>query len=139
MHAFLSNLTAVLLVVHAMIGCCHHPWHCEVECAAAAPVSLCAVAFPCCDQCCESYDESEPPAEPCDCELECQGVCTYLPTEKTQIDVSPADTAFDLPAAIPALLDGHLAAARLSRVLAHTLDESPPPLRLHLLHQILLI
>ena len=139
MHAFLSNLTAFLLVVHAMIGCCHHQWHCDAECAAAAPVSLCAAPLPCCDQCCGSYHESEPPAEPCDCEFECQGVCTYVPTEKTQVDASPADAAFDFPAAIPALLDGQLAAAALPWDLAHTLNDSPPPLRLHLLYQILLI
>jgi hypothetical protein len=137
MRALLSNLTAVLLVIHAMIGCCHHHWHSDAECAAAATIS--AAPCQCCDPCCGSNDESEQPSHPCDGKLECQGVCNYVPTEKTQIDASPADAAFDFAAAIPTLLGGHLAAATLSWDRAHTLNDSPPPLRLHLLHQILLI
>jgi hypothetical protein len=143
MHAFLSNLTAVLLVIHAMIGCCHHHWHCDDECAAA--VTLCAAPCPCCapytccEPCCGSHDESEQPSQPCNGELQCQGVCSYLPTQKTVIDASDVDSGLDFAAIIPTHLDGHLAAAALPWGFAHTVNDSPPPLRLHLLHQILLI
>ena len=139
MHALISNLTAVLLIIHAMIGCCHHHWHCDEECAAAAAITLCAAPCQCCDQCCGSHDESEQPSQPCNGELECQGICTYLPTQKTVIDASPAVAAFDFAAVIPTLLDGRLAAAALSWDRTHTHNDSPPALRLHLLHQILLI
>ena len=137
MRALQSNLTAILLVIHAMIGCCHHHWHCDAECAAA--VTLCAAPCQCCDQCGGSHDESEQPSQPCNGELQCQGVCSYLPTQKTVIDASDVDSGLDFAAIIPTHLDGHLAAAALPWGFAHTVNDSPPPLRLHLLHQILLI
>jgi hypothetical protein len=62
-----------------------------------------------------------------------------LPTQKTVIDASPADTAFDFAAVIPTLLDGRLPTAAWILDSARTLDDSPSSLRLHLLHQILLI
>lgn len=136
MRALVSNLTAVLLVIHAMIGCCHHHWHCDDECATAANVS----AAPC--HCCErhngSHDEGELPSSPCNGERECHGVCTYLPTQKTVVDASSTDAGFDFDAPIPMILDGHLAAARLSWGRAHILND-PPPIRLHLLYQVLQI
>jgi len=138
MRTLLSNLTAVLLVIHAMIGCCHHHWHSDTECA-EAEFTLCAAPCQCCDPCCGTHDEGELPSSPCNGELECQGVCAYLPTQKTVIDDSSADIAVDFAAVAPSLLDGRLAAATLPWDLAHTLNESPPPLRLHLLYQILLI
>jgi len=137
MHALLSNLTAVLLVIHAMIGCCHHPWCSDAECAAAATAS--ATPRDCCDHRGDSHDEPGQPSQPCNGEIECHGVCTYVPTQKTVIDASPADAACDFAAAIPSLLDSRLAAVALSWDRACAPHDSPPSLRRHLLHQILLI
>lgn len=137
MHAFLSNLTAALLVIHAMIGCCHHHWHRDVECA--APATICATESPCCDHLGGLGDADEQPSPPCNGELECHGVCNYVPTEKTEIDASSVDATLDLAATIPSLLDGRLASTTLSWDSALAPHDSPPPQRLHLLLQILLI
>jgi hypothetical protein len=137
MRAFLSNLTALLLIVHAMFGCCRHHWQSDTECAAAT--TICAESAPGCGHCCCSHDEDEQPSEPCSGGLECQGVCTYLPTSKTVVDASAANNAFDFAAIAATLLDGRLAVSVSPWARAHAPDDSPPRLRLHLLHQSLLI
>ncbi len=139
MRALLPNLTAVLLVIHAMIGCCHHHWHSDTECAEAAFTLCASPRCQCGDPCCVPHEQSEQPSQPCNGELECHGVCTYLPTQKTVIDTSIAGNAFDFAVLVPTIVDRRLDAATLPWDLSHTLNESPPPLRLHLLYQTLLI
>ena len=74
---------------------------------------------------------------PCDGHSQCQGVCTYLPVQKTQLDKSQLDVPMDFAAIVPATCDAQIAA---EFCVAHSLDVPlEPPLRLHLLHQILLI
>jgi hypothetical protein len=87
--------------------------------------------------CCDCRDErdarsNEPPDEPCRCRLECHGTCVYVPPQKTQID-APLTAAFvdAVQALQPLLLDRHDTTCP-----GHFSDA---PLRVHLLHQILLI
>jgi hypothetical protein len=138
MRAFLSNLTAVMLVIHAMIGCCHHHWHSEAECAESATFALFVPPCQCGHSCCGRQDQSEQSSSPCDREFECQGLCSYLPTQRTVIEASASGAAIDFAALVPTLLDGRFVAAALPCDRAHTLNHSPP-LKLHLLNQILLL
>ena len=83
MRALVPNLTAVLLVIHAMIGCCHHHWHTDGEVrnprrSAYRTLQLLRVTTA------DRMTTSKVPGEPCNGERECQGVCTYLPTQRMQ-------------------------------------------------------
>jgi hypothetical protein len=136
MRAAVSSFTAALLIVHAMIGCCHHHWHQVDECAAAAR------SAPCCACCCPRVatpGESQAPTEPCNGERECQGVCTYLPTSRLQLDIATDHLGWDVAAMTSTLT--HSTCDDTAALWTHwqIRDDSPPPLRLHLLHQILLI
>lgn len=138
MHASLSNLTSILLIIHAMMGCCHRHWHYSDECVAESH-SICAVANLCCEACCRSHTPGDQPSEPCNGARECQGICSYLPTQRTVIDAPTCDESCDFVAVNPTILNGPMANAAFDWERANTANESPPPLRLHLLHQIILI
>jgi hypothetical protein len=136
MNNFLPNLTAVLLIINAMIGCCHRHWQCDAE---GMVTNVCVAPCGSCSYHSEDrHSDKQPPADPCKGESSCHGVCTYLPTPKTVIDASSTDSAVDFSAAIPALLDWQLVAA-LPWNLAPDCSGASPSLRLHLLHQIWLI
>jgi len=135
MKAFLSNLTAVLLVIHAMIGCCH--WHDNASCISSATIS--ATPSQCCGHRHGSHDKNKQPAQPCNGEVKCQGLCSFLPSQKVVIDAPTSDAALDFASAMSTHFDGHLAAAAMGWDRAHIRGDSPPRLRLHLLHQHLLI
>lgn len=136
MRALVPNLTAVLLVIHAMIGCCHHPWHGDGEVEAASiRVSHCS----CCGHHGVSHDASEGPSEPGNGERECHGVCSYIPTQRLQLGASAGGVDFSLAVMTPVHRSGRIAAPDERLEQLGIVDDSPPPLRLHLLHQILLI
>jgi hypothetical protein len=136
MRALVPNLTAVLLVIHAMIGCCHHHWHGDDEVAAASiSVSHCS----CCSHQRATHDASKVPGEPCNGERECHGVCSYIPTQRMQLGASAGGIDFRLAIVTPVHTSGRIAAAAERLDQLDAVDDSPPPLRLHLLHQILLI
>jgi hypothetical protein len=136
MHALTSNLTAAMLVIHAMIGCCHHHWHQADESAVAPAI---AVACQCCHHCDSFGDAEQVPDEPCSGEVECQGVCTYLPAQKTAIDASPMACSFDLAVVPQSVNLCHLATTASTWDSSAGPRSSPQPPTLHLLHQLLLI
>ena len=88
-------------------------------------------------KCCKHRHESESklPQKPCKGHGECQGICTYLVPQKVQIDSPQAFAPFDLVAIVA---DTQIASAARWE-LACCQIEIEPPLRLHLLHQTLLI
>jgi hypothetical protein len=137
MHALISNLLAVALVAHATIGCCHHHWHCAGESA-----SIDSIAVQAC-QCCPHHTDfgCEHPAEgePCSGEFECQGVCSYLPTQRAEVDHSFDGVAFDMmvPLNSTAVYLANCTDAALA-VVEHNCN-SPPPPTLVQLRQLLLI
>jgi hypothetical protein len=134
MRAIVSNLTAAMLLVHALVGCCRHlERNCVRHESATEGVSVMAA---CCDHC-RGQNESSPRPEKCGCE--CQGVCTYLPPQKTLIDAPHSIISFDFLPIDPPLADNCLASA--NALLEQSSSCSCPglPLRLHLLHQIILV
>jgi hypothetical protein len=131
MHAVLSSLTAALLFIHATFGCC---WHHAHWCAQR---SACIVAAEP-EGCCEHHRSSAPGEQekPCDCNVECEGTCTYLPPEKMQIEAPWVVASVDLVATAPALAEALVVSTSGSD--SGDIAHAAPPLRLHLLHQLLL-
>ncbi len=135
MHAVLSHSMAALLFIHALLGCCWHHAHRSAPSESTPAQTSKPVA------CCHHQDEGESeqqPQAPCDGRLECQGICTYLPPQKTQIDFAQVLLPFDHVAVLPAAGSDCLAPTASWEFNCGPLDLKPP-LRLHLLHQILLI
>ena len=143
MHAFLSLLTAGTLAIHALLGCC---WHRVQPCThgdcVTASDSQATVSDPQGKDCCKHQHDSKGPSEkrsgPCECQFECQGVCTFLPSQKTMIEASPLVIPFSFVAFAATLTDGRWESTFRWEPLCG-FHESEPSLRLHLLHQMLLI
>jgi hypothetical protein len=136
MQALVSNLTASLLLTQALTGWC---WQCPCDCAPLARSTADEVAT---DDCCErdgrSFPDRQPPAGSGKCQLECRGFCIYLPVEKAQIDGPQLAVPLDF-AAITSASEASQLAAGLCWDHTRKRVESEPPLRLHLLHQIIQI
>ena len=125
MQAFVSKLMVTLVLAQAVSGwCCHRPCHClEGE---AAEVSAEMTAGDCC------HDDNH--AGQCH---ECLGFCTFVAGAKSQVVRPEAASGFDLAATTP-----RPATTRLGMEQGAASGESnhlAPPVRLHLLHQSLLI
>jgi hypothetical protein len=138
MRAIVSNITAAMLLIHAMVGCCrHHECHaasCDGALEKVCPTDGCCHRnHPPCDR------PTERPHRPANCTFGCQGVCTYVPPEKTLVEKPHSTIALDFLPADPALADSSLVTAGS---LWESTDCGPAPglpLRLHLMHQILLV
>lgn len=132
MHAILSSLTAAVLFIHTVFGCCWHHAHAGLQNTGSVAVSEHA--------CCKHHQhdgDSKQPTKPVKCCIECEGTCSYVLPDKVQIEAPRSIASFDLVATLPQLADAQIASATWSHV-----GDSPhgalPPLRLHLLHQLLL-
>lgn len=134
MHAILSHLLASILLVQALFGWCGRPPYKEVNCDTSAGTFS---TKSCCNQC-GTNAQGEHPVGPCKCEFECQGVCTYVRPEKTLVDSSQWSLLALFLEVDPALAGSHSAFGSIGVRACHPLD-SKPPLRLHLVHQVLLI
>lgn len=127
MHAFVSISTAALLFIHSVFGCCWHHAHC----------STAAVAEP--THCCHHHQpgtQSKQQEKPGKCAVECGGTCIYVVPQKVTIE-APQWVAIDLLAVLPSLADIQIEAAAAWEAVS-SLPELVPPLRTHLLHQVLL-
>ena len=127
MQAFVSSLTAALLFIHAVLGCCwHHAHH------STAVVSRAA-------HCCHHHqhsNDSKRHEKPCQGEVECEGTCIYVVPQKVKIE-APQWIAFDLLALLPSIADHQIVSARSCEV-GWPPSDIALPLRTHLLHQVLL-
>ena len=124
MKAFLTSLMAILLAAHSAFGCCWHHAHAYDGLPNA---------------CCNHNDHDGLPDEPpCDVEKECEGTCQYVAAEKVRVDhLGDAGWAvFVVPNVTFA--ESTFSSLVRSRESFCPID-SGPPLRLHLLHQLLLI
>jgi hypothetical protein len=125
MRAVFSSLVAASLLIHAAIGCCwHHPHNDDDTC--------------CDDSQTGSHHDSEQGGHSHGpCKDHCQGTCHYLPVQKSQVDKITVHSLLDFAAIVPATCEVPFA----SQLRASRTHESAaePPVRLHLLHQILLI
>jgi len=127
MQAFVANLTAALLFIHTVFGCC---WH-HAQCSAVAV----SQAEPCCHRHQHSSDSTQP-EKPCKCNVECEGACIYVVPQKVKVD-APQWVAIDLLAVLPTLADRKIEVASVWDFVS-PLPDWLPPLRIHLLHQVLL-
>jgi len=133
MAPLLRNLMAAILLFQTATGlCCHRP------CPADGKDSLLEIAEPV-GQCCHRSlsEHSEPtPEVPCEHD-ECLGFCTYLAAEQFQIDSVQLFLSLDLVIS-PSILEGIFAPLAMS-LSQESLQQCAPPVRLNLLHQILVV
>ena len=133
MRAILTNLTASLLFIHTVFGCCwRHAHDCD-HCAAEVPQST-GLALGCCGG---DQEEQDEPAQ-CPCKFECHGVCTYLRPEKTTIEGSTSIASLDLVGVLPSRIAAEPCGAA-GWAQPHRSPVLIGSLRLHLLNRILLI
>jgi len=136
MRAFSSMLMAGLLCIQAVSGWC---WHDARDCTGfEATIAPMVWTGSCCDGDCHGSRDGGPSQDPCKGRLECSGICTFVPPEKTQIDAPLLTVGFDQLAVSPALADSLTVATRWTQVVFGT-SKTEPPLRLYLLHQSILI
>ena len=133
MRAAFSSLVSASLLVHALFGCC---WHHAQACAFFSAEPVAAEPGDCCHHGAAPSEHQSP--SPCDKGTHCEGGCTYLPAPKSQVEMprflSPSDFVAILPVGTDAPFCAMRPAERSPK--PHILE---PPLRLHLLHQQLLI
>jgi len=135
MRTFLTILVAATLLGHALIEC---NWHSGNTCSGCGTDVASAMVPPaCCEHRSPTADGQRPsPDRPCDCQLN-GGGCDYLPPQKTLLDawqlLSPLDAVALASPSCQDSLPGRLWQRAGGR------GDPEPPLRLHLLHQILLI
>jgi hypothetical protein len=137
MRAVVNNLMASLLLIQVSTGWC---WHGADGCADChdPTVQRVAATIGCEDDHCKSYEHRDESPDPCRDESECHGVCTYVPSHETRLDMAQLAVSFDImPFALIVADHGILSGTTWER--ASHFDFSEPPLRLHLLHQLLLI
>lgn len=130
MHAFTSTLTAIALFIHAWLGCCWH--HAHEQCAATQDevASCCGHEHASCH---DEGDESVPTEQPvCD-----EGACTFVRGETAiHLDLD-STTLADLQ--IASTDDAVSSGDRRMGAELRTPHDRPPPLRTHLLFQVLVI
>jgi hypothetical protein len=137
MRIFFSNLVAVSLLLHALMGCC---WHQDDTLQAGCGHLASGEIKGDChhhDECCDEETGGPSSESPCDGHSHCHGVCTYLPVQKTQLDGGLLDAPLDFAVCLSAMCDAHVS---MSFALVADHDTvAGPPVRLHLFHQLLLI
>src|SRR6478672_4361132 len=77
MQAFVASLTAALLFIHTVFGCCwHHTHRGEHGSTFAGPEPV---------KCCHHHQhssDSKQQEKPCGCNVECEGTCLYVVPQK---------------------------------------------------------
>jgi len=132
MQPVLSNLMAVVLLAHTILGCC---WHSGVHRGVSAGANSGVAKASCC--CISQRTNGQQTPSPCDCRSQCKA-SNYLPRTVTQIDRADESLLnICAPACIAATVFEFASMSVCD--IAHVSCEAKPPLRLHLLNQILLI
>ena len=141
MHAFFANLMAGLLLIHALFGWCWHHGHawtaCLVPGCELVKVTLCTghghAGKDQTDEGNRGQHQRPSPVE------KCPSVCTFLPVGKTHTETLLLKAPFELGAlyVLPAPVSADCLTGTWNGVTGPL--EPQPPVRLHLLHQILLI
>ena len=136
MHTIVTTMTAIVLFVHALVGCGGHTLHACAECHESATPAVHALT--CCDHDHGTPSPSSPSTPPCGCQFECHKLCVSLPPQKTQLDDSQQWWSVELLVTDGPSIGSQFDAGGAWEILRrHSIAE--PPLALHLLHQILLI
>jgi hypothetical protein len=133
MRAAFFSLIAASLLVHATFGSClHHD--CDASTCSEAALVL-ESAHECDHDCCDAHkghDSQRPQPH-----SHCRGTCNYLPAKHTQFNKCALSVQVDFAWGASAVNLLHMTDLRY----AGSIDDLVlhPPLRLHLLNQILLI
>jgi len=136
MQAVFSSLLAGLLLIQALTGWCDRS---PLNCASSNADAACSIEeTACCQHDCCPAGETDSPADPCSGSGECHGICIYVSSPETRIDTTQIALPIDFMAILPASVDFHVVSALALDSVWHSAI-SEPPLRLHLLHQIILI
>lgn len=144
MRALVTHLVALAITLHTLLGCCWHHAHetvvavAEVQAKTPTPIKRCGCHRHQAEELAkedEHHSEKQEPVEnrPTPCGEKCQ----YVAAGGVKLDAPTASVSFDL---LPAV-DQPVLTPVLTALLFESEDASvdPPPLRLHLLHQLLLI
>jgi hypothetical protein len=136
MQAVFSNLLAGLLLIQALTGWCDRS---PLNCASSnADASSSIEDTACCQHDSCPAADTDSPADPCSGNGECHGICIYVSSPETRIDTTQMTLPIDFAAIVPASVDCHVVSSlALDSLWRSAISE--PPLRLHLLHQIILI
>ena len=129
MQAFVAIATAALLAIHTVFGCC---WHHAHQCQDGRAVA-CSEEAPCCHH---HGSDSKQQEQPRKCKVECEGTCTYVAPQKVRI-AAPQAVGFDV-LAVPQSLSDHGLQAAVFWGPGRSPPDWAPPLRTHLVHQVLL-
>jgi hypothetical protein len=148
-RTLVSHLVAVAVTLHTLLGCCWHHAHepvatvAQVETAqsetkAPVPVKSCRCHRHQAREFAKQEQNRPTRQEPVDrCPNTCGDKCVYVSTDRVQLDHPLILTSFDLTPAAP---QSDLAMGlSISRYESDDATVDPPPLRLHLLYQLLLI
>lgn len=131
MQAFVANLTAALLLLHAALGCC---WHQAPACENGARLAThAAEPCDCPHEGQHEHDSGEPAPAPCPCQIDCAGPCQSLLTRKVTLDAPAAPMVAVLVTPAAAI------EPPAERVAVEFRSPHGPPLRAHLQFQLLLI
>jgi hypothetical protein len=134
MRTIFSSLVAASLLIHAAFGCCQHDAHRDVCVDDHEAERVCDADGNHHHDCVEHH--GQPADQPCGGH-HCQGQCNYLPVQKSQPDDLKVKLPLDFVAVLPAGCDVRVVALHHAEWLSESV--AGPPVRLHLLHQILLI
>lgn len=129
-----SILMSVLLLIQAVSGWCWQPAH-SGACVDGSLMSVRSAAS-CCDHCRHS-DTDIPRQGPGKCRMECSSVCTFLQPERTHVDSRSVTVPVGYAVVLTAIASEFVHAFLIG--LTSESAQMVPPLRLHLLHQLLLI
>src|SRR4051794_13157127 len=134
MRTVFSSLLCASLLIHAVLGCCWHDLH-DKNAGVGAVASI--ETDSCCDHDHNNATDGHGPQSPCKGHPNCHGLCNYLPVQKSSFGKCLDHVVIDF------------AVGELATTASHASDLSfapgayefcpPPPIRLHLFHQILLI
>src|SRR5689334_23157870 len=92
MRTIFCGLLSASLLAHAVFGCCRHD--AEETHAQLAAANALALA----DVCCNEHGPNSHgnlPHEPCKDHPHCQGMCNYLPGQKSHVEKATSHASFD--------------------------------------------
>lgn len=144
MRSVVSYLVVVTLALHALLGCCWHHAHepdarlSQVEVQSTRAVESCDCHRHGARELAENDQKPPVPSTPVDHSSDsCGNKCQYVAVSRVQVDHSLDFSVLDfLPAESSVASSSEITAVRYG---SDGAPIGPPPLRLHLLHQLLLI
>ena len=135
MHNVFSNLTAALLALHTVLGCC---WHHAHRCAETYAATVSVASSDSCDRARHANPATDSDGQGHHGRHDCQGsTCVFVSPSKA----NPHKLAFQFDASPAAVVRGN--SVSVCRVVGeppfYPPDALLPPLQLHLANQVLLI